>query len=337
MKRITLTSLAIFALCTSCVKQTNFLQEERVVEARLMPSLTSVTTKALVDDSNITDETIRVNVSKADGTTSYTTPGDAKYTLAHDGASWSLSSALYLSADNATIFAYSPCPADPTTVETGSYNTLKRLLDIPSTQAMSSQVDYLWSCQNKTIAAAGNDINSTNPSVQLTMNHALALVSFVIYKEDYSGTGAISQFSISDLSASPVLTVNKALANDLSLQIADGVIIGGENVSQIIINEVGNTISETSLVEVDPEVLKTKVNAYALIVPATIADKTDAQFEFNIDSKDYTVALSGVGSVEWVAGQQYIYKVKLTGTQMMIESVTVTPWTNNYSGEVIIS
>ncbi|HCT95257.1 MAG: hypothetical protein A2X19_00055 [Bacteroidetes bacterium GWE2_39_28] len=336
MKKIILSSLVIASLCTSCMKNNEILTE-RFSEAKLMPTLNSVNSKSLIDDSNITNETIRVNVSKIDGSTSYLTPTESKYTLTHSGTNWVLSDLLYLSTEKAVIYAYAPTPADPATVEEGAYNTLTRKLDVQATLDMANQTDYLWSCQNKTEISAGNDINSTNPQIHLTMNHALSLVSFVIYKENYTGSGAISQVKIGDLSASPSLTVNKAVDNDLKMSVATGAITGGEKTSLVTVVNVGNSITETSLASEDTEVLKTKVNAYTLIVPTTISDKTKVQFTFTIDSKDYSVTLSGVGGLNWIAGQQYIYKVKLSGTQMSIESVNVTPWTNNYSGEVVIN
>lgn len=336
MKKVILNSLAIALLCTSCMKNNEILTD-RFTEAKLMPTLNSVHLKSLIDESNINSETIRLNVSKVDGSTSYLTPTESKYTLSYSGSNWVMSDILYLSTEKAVIYAYAPTPADPTTVEEGAYNTLSRKLDVLATQEMANQTDYLWSCQNKTSVIDGEDINSTNNQIHLTMNHALSLVSFVIYKENYTGSGDITQIKIGDLSASPSLTISKAADNDLKMSAANGLITGGDKTALITVTNVGNTITETSLASEDTDVLKTKVNAYALIVPTTISDKTKVQFTFTIDSKDYSVTLSGVGGVNWIAGQQYIYKVKLSGTQMSIESVTVTPWTNNYSGEVVIN
>ena len=102
MKKIILSSLVIASLCTSCMKNNEILTE-RFSEAKLMPTLNSVNSKSLIDDSNITNETIRVNVSKIDGSTSYLTPTESKYTLTHSGTNWVLSDLLYLSTEKAVI------------------------------------------------------------------------------------------------------------------------------------------------------------------------------------------------------------------------------------------
>lgn len=332
-KTITISILAL-ALLSGCTKN-RFLSSERLAPISLTPSFTAPSTKALISDANIQSETIRVHVSKNDGTTGYSV-GGSKYTLAHGGLNWALSDILYLSVENAKVFAYAPTPADPTLVETGEYNTLKRILDIPATQDMTDQVDFLWCYQDKTNDIDGININSTNPNVALTMKHALAQVSFVIYGENYNGSGTINTVKIRDNSTTSSLIKMLDAANDLSLNIADGSISGGEPTLELSATNIGGTI-ETTQPTADLAELKSKVNGYILLVPASITDKTNVQFSFNIDAKDYNVALSGVGGINWVAGQQYIYTVKLSGTQMSVISVTVTPWTSTHEGEVVIN
>ncbi len=332
-KTITISILAL-ALLSGCTKN-KFLSTERLAPISLTPNFAVPATKALISDANIESETIRVQVSKNDGITSYV-DGGAKYTLTHGGINWALSNILYLSVENAKVFAYAPTPADPTSEETGEYNTLKRRLDIPATQNMTDQVDYLWCYQDKTNDTDGININSTNPNVALTMKHALAQVSFVIYGENYNGAGVINTIKIKDNTATSSLTKMLDAGNDLYLNIANGSISGGEPVAEIVATNINGAI-ETTQPTADLTELKSKVNGYLLLVPVSIADKTKVQFSFNIDGKDYNVSLTGAGGVNWLAGQQYIYTVKLSGTQMSVISVAVTPWTSSHEGEVVIN
>lgn len=332
-KTITISILAL-AILSGCTKN-KFLSTERLAPISLTPNFAVPATKALISDANIESETIRVQVSKNDGITSYV-DGGAKYTLTHGGINWALSNILYLSVENAKVFAYAPTPADPTSEETGEYNTLKRRLDIPATQNMTDQVDYLWCYQDKTNDTDGININSTNPNVALTMKHALAQVSFVIYGENYNGAGVINTIKIKDNTATSSLTKMLDAGNDLYLNIANGSISGGEPVAEIVATNINGAI-ETTQPTADLTELKSKVNGYLLLVPVSIADKTKVQFSFNIDGKDYNVSLTGAGGVNWLAGQQYIYTVKLSGTQMSVISVAVTPWTSSHEGEVVIN
>jgi hypothetical protein len=332
-KTITISILAL-ALLSGCTKN-RFLSTERLAPISLTPNFAVPATKALISDANIESETIRVQVSKNDGITSYV-DGGAKYTLTHGGINWALSNILYLSVENAKVFAYAPTPADPTTVEAGEYSSLQRRLDIPATQDMADQVDFLWCYQDKTNDVDLDDINSTHPNVALSMKHALAQVSFVIYGENYNGAGVINTIKIKDNTATSSLTKMLDAGNDLYLDIADGSISGGEPVAEIAVTNINGAI-ETTQPTADLTELKSKVNGYLLLVPVTIADKTKVQFSFNIDGKDYNVSLSGVGGINWIAGQQYIYTVKLSGTQMSVISVAVTPWSSSHEGEVVIN
>lgn len=334
MKRIISISVIALVLLSGCTKN-RFISNERIAPISLTANFGQPATKATITDDNITSETIRVQVSKSNGTENYAID-ESKYTLTYGGINWSLSNMLYLSAENAKVYAYAPTPADPTTVETGSYSTLKRRLDIPATQPMASQVDFLWCYQDKTVAGGEFDINSTNSSVSLTMKHALSQIAFVIYGENYNGTGTINSVKVKDNTASPALRKMKDVANDLYMNVADGTITDGETTAEISATSIAGSILTTQP-SADIAELKSKVNAYLLIVPTSVANKNNVQFSFNIDNKDYNVSLTGGGAITWVAGQQYIYTVKLSGTQMNIISVTVTPWSSSHEGEVVIN
>lgn len=328
MKKISLL-ITISILLISCSKDSDKNNSILTVN----PSFRNVLTKALIDDSNINTMDIRIHVSKSDG--SEYSAGNSKLLLQYS-TSWSLSSTLFLSSNPATIFAYSPVPADPGTVETGEYNTLKRLLDINYPIAQDSQVDYLWAKQNKTSYGGELDIVSSSPLVNLRLHHALSLISFVIYKDNYPGVGLFDQFSIKDNSLDPSFIVRKETENDLYLSVNDGVISGGEKVNLVSINAINDTITLLEDPGIDPLTLKNYINGYALLAPVSISDRTKVNFTFKIDNKDYSVDLPGPGTISWSAGNQYIYKVHLTGTQVVIQDVTVTPWNPTYEDEIII-
>ncbi|PKO97513.1 MAG: hypothetical protein CVU12_00585 [Bacteroidetes bacterium HGW-Bacteroidetes-7] len=338
-KTITISILAL-ALLSGCTKN-RFLSSERLAPISLTPNFGATATKATITDANIIDETIRVQVSKNDGQTSYAVDG-SKYTLGYNDVStlWSLSNMLYLSAENAKIYAYAPSPTEQiaiAAVETGEFNTLKRELDIPATQTMASQVDFLWCYQEKTQEGGSDNINSSKPSVALTMKHALTQVAFVIFGENYNGAGAINTITIKDNTGSPAFRIMNDPINDLYMKVLDGSIIGGKPAAELSVTGISGSILTTTPVTTDLVGLKASVNGYLLLVPATITPKSNIRFTFNIDGKDYNVSLTGSESLAWEAGQQYIYTVKLTGTVMQVISVTVTPWNSSHEGEVVIN
>ena len=339
MKKLICISAAILLMASGCTKE-NSNEEPNIAALSIYPSLRGVMTKAVIDNSNITGEKIRIQVAKEeDGSLSYL-GGGAKYSLTYDAGNtkWVMSDKLYLTQDFARIYAYAPCPGDPETVETGSYSGLERSLDVPAAQNMAAQIDYLYCNQGATAQGGPIKINSANSAVNLTLDHALTQVAFVFYKENFSGPGVLSSVKIKDNSASPAFRVNKSGENDLKMSVADGSITGGEAAAEVSATGVGKTITlDTSPGDV-AETLKSIIDAYIFLVPTVaIANKTDVEFIFNIDTKDYAVTLSGAGGINWVKGMQYIYTVKMRGSELTIEGVSVNPWTSQYEGEVIIN
>lgn len=326
-------------MASGCTKE-NSTKESKTAQLSISPSLRQLNTKALIDNSNITSQMIRVQVAKeADGSASYLS-GDAKYTLSYDAGNtrWVLSDKLYLTQDFAKIYAYAPCPVDPSTVETGSYSGLERSLDVPAAPNMAAQIDYLYCNQGATAQGGPIKINSANSAVNLTLDHALTQVAFVFYKENFSGDGELSSVKIKDNSGSNAFRVNKSSDNDLKMSVANGAITGGEATGEVSAIGVGKTITRYGSPGENVDDLKTMIDAYILLVPTvTIANKTDVEFIFNIDTKDYAVTLSGADGINWERGKQYIYTVKMQGSELTIDGVSVTPWTSQYEGEVVIN
>lgn len=252
-----------------------------------------------------------------------------------NGTPWTMGTQVYLSSNPAKIYAYCPYSASNFS---GTGTSAALLLNIPATQTMSDQIDYLYAAQDKTTYGGTDNISNSKPSVTLTMNHALAQIAFVFYKDNFSGTGNLSAIAIADGTATSNLKINKSVTNDLSMGLATGAITGGEASPTISVTSVGKTISRTADPDPTntPATLKTLVDAWALVVPTTISDPSKITFKFTIDSKDYSVSLPSGSALTWAMGSQFIYKVKLSGTAASIQSVTVAPWTSSYNGEVVI-
>lgn len=334
MKNILL-FISLLVLASSCMKNYEVIKEKNV-SLSLTPIVSIEPTKALVDDANIQAMQIGVHVSNAAGNALYDgQAGNNNILLSHSG-SWGLASTVYLSSSLAKIFAYYPHSSTAGDL-TGTGTTAARLLNIPATQVMTDQIDYLWAAQDKTTPGGGININNATPSVSLKLNHSLAQISFVVWKENFSGAGIISAIEIKDNTGlGSNLKTKKTGTNDLKMKLADGTISGGEASTTLSVTGINNTISLIADPGVDPTTLKNSINAHILIVPTTIPDKTKIQFTFTIDSKNYIVSLIGATPISFTIGKQHIYKVKLSGTALTIIGVTVTDWTRNYEGEVVI-
>ena len=87
-------------LIMSCMKNDRVVLE-RFVPMSISPIMTLEQTKALLDDSNIGGETIRLQIAKGDGSAAYNVDGDSKVKLTYSAPNWSTSTMVYLSSDNA--------------------------------------------------------------------------------------------------------------------------------------------------------------------------------------------------------------------------------------------
>ncbi len=325
--------MAALCLTVSGCKKERPAEEIKEAPLALFPQLREVNTKAILDNSSIELENIRIQVAKEDGSAYNADPFSI---LSFSNPNWTLSRSLYLTPDYAQIYAYAPCPADPATIEEETFGNLKIKLDIPATKKMLEQTDYLYSFQQYTNTIGTTKINSANPSVQLTLDHALTQVAFVFYKIDYPGNGDINSVKIKDKST-PSFIINNSSGNDLAMKVADGTITGGETIDEIGVTNVGSRINLTAQPSLVANDLVQYINAYLLLTPVTIANKSSVQFTFNIDERDYVASLNGADVIDWKKGMQYIYTVKLAGTELIIESVNVTPWSPKYEDEVVIN
>lgn len=320
MQKIIIYILSV-ALLLSCKKEENI--NDYTVDLKITPSVAVQATKALVDGSTISTQSIGIHVTDAAGSALYQTGSD-NIALTYAASMWNLSSTVALTSTSAKIYAYAPY-SNTTGDLTGTGSTAQLLLNIPSSRIMTAQTDYLWAAQS---TSGGSAINASNSSVALNLNHAMAQVAFVIYKGDYQSPGNLTQISITDNSASPGFKVNKEINNDLKMSLANGIVSGGNTSSTLTVTGLTNTINLTSDPGTAPATLDGLKNGYILVTPVSIADQTKIQFTFTIDNVAYTVSL-GSGSVNWQKGNQYIYKVKLGKTTMSVSGVTVAPWGTN--------
>jgi len=248
---------------------------------------------------------------------------------------WVLSKPVCLSVINAKIFAYYPFTEFEKNLS-GLGETAFVYLDIPKEQVMAQQTDYMYASQSTYLPSGGGPIFYANPNVILELNHALSLVSFVIFKEDFPGAGKLSNIEISDKSDSSRLTINATGGEKLAMRLADGTIINGNPSSNISVNTVESSVTESTDPGVDQTQLKTMVNGYMYVVPSRFSDRSNVTFLLTIDGVVYTITHTGDEELTWIKGYQYIYKLRLTKTSLSIVDIIISDWDVNYGGEIII-
>ncbi len=262
MSRFLLITFTLF-LIAGCRKN-EFLSDERYALLSIIPvvNIDEVTIAYKEGYTNLFK--VGIQVTNSSGTDLYFPY--TKNLLLSNSDKWILSKPVCLSVKEAKIYAYYPYNESDENI-TGTGETAKVYLDIPKDQAMASQIDYMYASQSTSLPHGGEVISYLTPGVTLELNHALSLISFVIFKENFDGPCILSNIEISDFTNSSGLIISPLSGERLCMNLADGNFTNGYHSSSISVNTIGNSIIETIDPGVDEVILKTMVNGYMYVVP----------------------------------------------------------------------
>lgn len=231
--------------------------------------------------------------------------------------------------------------------------TVKTKSTIPATATAGvilsapGEVDYMWAIDGSSSTnsegankqpTASNGKKAGEPTqdahkVSLQMKHALAMVSFKIYKDaTYKNTGTLTKIVLKNKSTSPAENIVLATYATMTMKIADGtVVMDGSKTAATYTRFIG---TGTAIVV---EASKESAPKYSILVlpdGTTKFDKNKVQVVFTIDGADYSVDLTDPSSDagKWLSGKNYLYTAKLSGKELSLTSVTVAAWTNGTTG-----
>ena len=348
-------------------------QDTGVAELQVSPQvvLTRGAIDAGTDASAVGTALGSIAVYANSTTTNKTTNNYGLYT--YNSSAWGNSSAtdkIYLSAEEATIYAHYPAyqpgsngefqssgTALKATDSSGEYTESSTInisvfpgksgeanakIDFNSTDnsesnssgsakilAASGEVDHMYADQSTAVKASyKKDDTSKTGKVTLAMKHALAMVSFRVYADHtYKNTGTFTKLVLANKSGGTTILNNGASP---TMKIKDGTITAGSSpVAVTYTRDIANYMLPKAAADTDQARTTAKNNARKasiLVLPESTVDKSTVEATLTIDNQDYKVALPGSDS-KWEAGKNYLYTVKLSGSELVISSVTVTQWT----------
>lgn len=217
------------------------------------------------------------------------------------------------------------------------------------------EVDYMWGSTNDNTStqpvtsngkAAGNSAHTG--SVNLKMNHALAMVSFRIYNDgtyknaakltklkntnsnsDLNDGGTTPKMKISDGAitegSSPQAAIYTRFIDDDGSGTPSGytlIKIGDTDADGVVSSSTSGT-SDGGKTEAAAASTKFSI----MVLPVSGKASQNVEAVFTIDGADYSVALGSSSSdLTWDKGKNYLYTVKLSGKELSIGSVTVADW-----------
>lgn len=350
-------------------------QDTGVAELQVSPQvvLTRGAIDAGSDASAVGNALGSIAVYANSTTTNKTTNNYGLYT--YSSSKWGNSSTtdkIYLSAEEATIYAHYPAYqpgsngefqsgstalkasgssgeyTDNSTINIsvfpGKSGEANATIDFQSTDnsdgqtstkdkilAASGEVDYMYANQGSTGVKASYKNGDTNKTGQVTlaMKHALAMVSFRVYADHtYKNTGAFSKLVLANKSGGT--TILKNGGTNPTMKIKDGTITAGSSPAAVTYTRDIANYTLPKAASSDASAVTTAKNsakkASILVLPESTADKSNVEAKLTIDNQEYKVALPSSSSA-WEAGKNYLYTVKLSGSELVISSVTVTQWT----------
>jgi len=215
-----------------------------------------------------------------------------------DGWEWHQEPNVILGPEGATVFAYYPYK------ET---NFNGKAISIEHT----SQTDYMYG----THASGYGQVNKFEPEVKLTMKHALALVQFNVFKQNYPHDRKLQRIEIMN----SYLNV-PAFYSSGTMDISTGGITYKEGAHESVLwendgsVEIGNSPSDSD-----------EVYAKLLIMPMqkTVGSGyVTVKFEIGHEMLTWTVPKG----TEWKAGTKNTYTVFISGRELHVGDVFIEPW-----------
>lgn len=286
----------------------------------------------------------------------------------NNGSSWVFngSDKIQLTAEDATIYAHYPAGGKyvithNAAVTAGSTLTIglfegntseeasnKIIIENSNTKEMNAapgEVDFMYSTGNDGSHPTANNGkksggNANAHTVNLTMHHAMSMVSFRVYNDQtYTHTGSLTKIQLKNKGANT--TLNKGTSATMAL--GDGAItVTGTKVATFTryiytgttaFNNAGFTLKKSGT---SGGTAPSANPAFSLLVyPDATADKSTIEAIFTVDGTDYPVALPSSGQA-WDKGKNHIYTVKLNGKELGLGTVTIVGWeTKNISTELV--
>lgn len=305
------------------------------VELRISPRVTL--TRGVVDGTAFgSGATVAVYAEGTDYTADKSN-NYAKYKYSSSAWNSDGSDKIYLTNAEATIYAYYPTDDKhnitnltiPVTLLEGTEaTTITAVNNVTGTSiaAATGEVDCMYAMP---VLKVTNKSNQTK-GVELTMKHALSMVSFRVYKAaDYEGTGKLTKIVLKNVDTGTTLSKGASP----TMNIKTGAITEGTPTAATYTRTIkdGYTLEDTAA---GAGAKKFSI----MVLPISTIGNDKIQATFTIDGAEYTVKLTAPSdnSGAWLAGKNHLYTVKLSGTELSISTITVTQWVGVVCGTLEI-
>ena len=249
--------------------------------------------RAVVTGNNLVDASeIGVTVVDATGTAYQKQDyNNVRYTAStvDDKQVWTPDKDVTLSGEPATLYAYYPW------VEGTDIGA------IPVDMTEQEQKDWMY-------ATPVENLNDANATANVTLHHALANFKLTVYKEEYSGAGQLSDFTL----------ISDAFATGGTLNAKTGLFTAYTGEGATLARSVDYTLTD-----------KASATPFDCMVVPT-GDEAAITASVTVDGHTYT---STTAPITLAKGKAYELVLKLTSTGLEVNEVTLTDWEKVDLGE----
>ena len=290
---------AIF--CTSCNKENN----EEITPSKSLLSVTTDLNEMVSRAAMPANTQMGLFVTSGSlGSVYDNTSSNNNVKAVLSGSGWTLTPAVYLSANNATLYAYTPYSSS---VTNGT--------SIPVAVG-TGKADY---CYGK----SSGTINAKTPSATIDMNHALTKVRFKLSKTaTYTGIGKLTEIAING-------STNNTVCASGTLNVSTGVLTPTVSSSHVI-----TQTNASGLYTITTSAPTDAATLDMALIPANFQEK-EINVAFTIDGKIFNFS---VPAGSWESGKINTDTLSLGGAGLTMASanVSVEDWTNGItaSGEL---
>lgn len=289
-------------------------------------------------------------------TTNATTNNFAVYT--YNSSKWGNSDAdnkIFLSNEDATIYANYPSTKTAVHSSTAvNANSVVEVSTLAGTKNAAGDDNTITITNNSTSAinACAKEVdymyatpvrskNNTSSEVTLSMNHAMSMISFRIYKDgNYTNSAHLTKIELSNVGQNNVLLKPGTSGGKATMKLGNGevTITSGEAITYTRFTK-ENTNDYYQLKEPSKDETTPTVPAFSILVyPVTTDIEADKiQVKFEIDSKEYTLNLpqrKAASGYSWAPGKNYIYTINMNGKELSVTTVTLTDWASETVGKI---
>lgn len=320
-------------------------------------------TKAIYEETGNDESThpnhlgsIGVLVTKGSSTVDYYSDSNHTQTFTcsvnGEDKTWSTTTVLYLGDTEGSVYAWAPSTA---TSELNGSSPKIPVLKSPviladqtfayNNQWKTNQVDYLYGTN---AGKSTPKVSRQQPSVALSMQHALSKISFKIMKGKAQTVTTEDYVKKVELTSNNAFVIAALPATEVTMQLTDGTLTGTSTTGTLTLTATTGTSEQGQIATWTEgssggtaDFSSITPQAYGLVAPVNNISITGVKVTLGTtgalaSDKDHTYSTTSGSSlsVNWEKGKHYIYTMTVTDRGLEFGSVEVVDWES--SGDPVI-